>query len=169
MASNQVKFNEDEESSVKFQLAQNQAMSMLASEMPIPEQKSDSKFKDKHFYKTKEYMVDLAHQLNAEAGALDPDYSVKQQRLKRWNKYAGKYELLYTHSPGLFWAALMGKLHEGEVGQVVAKFTSNAGNPEKISEGFDQYLNSQMTQLKGVAQDMQKMYKERINQLKSDS
>jgi hypothetical protein len=150
--SNKVPLGQEKDSKLEFKIQENDFKNLISSPMPQPEERKENKFKDKNFYKSKEHMMDFAMLLNSEASKLGSEVTREQ----RWNKFAGKYQVLYENSPGLFQAALMGQLMEGEVGKVVKAFISASGNPEKIMKGFESYLDEKIEPIKQVALEIQK-------------
>lgn len=115
---------------------QEKQMLDLTGPLPMRPPPKTNPYQNKEFKDHCDLMMSLAHQLQADSAK----YPYDQQL--RINKLLSKYEVLYMHMPGLFMAALMGKLHEGQTGKVVRAYCGSKGDPTTIINSMHNYVDS---------------------------
>jgi hypothetical protein len=123
-------------------------------------------YENKKFKEHCDLMMSLAHQLQAEAAKYPLD------RQLRFNKLMGKYEILYMHMPGMFMAALMGDLHKGQIGQIVAAYCQPGSDSKEKIDGIhgclDEFVKpglQKMEELKATQNELKQQAERKSNSL----
>lgn len=147
-------FNADVNGVIRQQIQSNE---MLDLNQPMPQKEpSVNRYKDPKFLKHQTLMMDMARSMQRK---VEEKYFDKS-RDEKWNKLFQEYELLYLQEPGYFMAALEGSFTENhpKLGDLISAFVKGNGDPDKIFQNLQSYIDLTTADIKGAVKQYQTSY-----------